>query len=108
AHLGLLKGYAAGRPFGRPGRGWLSVIREENTTKPCTGHLIAGVLYSSHSRRTSSVCSPGLGGGRLTLARVALNRGAGAGCTTPSTVMNVRRACNWAFAGASRNDMTGA
>src|SRR5690606_2667886 len=59
-------------------------------------------------RRASRVCWPGAGGGPATAPGVRLNRGAGAGWTTPSTSTKVPR---WRLCGcatASSGSSTGA
>src|SRR5436189_1864903 len=61
---------------------------------------------TSQSLRISSVCSPGRGGGPPSSAGVRLNRGAGAGCTTPSRSTNTPRAVLYRCRVASVSDST--
>ena len=69
------------------------------TTPACT----SSARSRSSSSRSARVWSPGSAGGDGADAAVRENRGAGAGCTTPSTVTNVPRArlCGWFGASAS-------
>ncbi len=60
------------------------------------------------SLNTSLVWLPGLGGGDGTPAVVRLNRGAGAGCITPSISTNVPRSALCGCLGASSKLRTGA
>ena len=58
---------------------------------PCRAAPAISSGAKPQSARASSVCSPGAGGGRGDAPGVRLNRGAGAGWTTPPTSVKVPR-----------------